>query len=209
MSARNPLTLMKDKVYAARSKAYHVKKITNMDETVDFIYAEITALLSPRYIVDTIKAWIRDLITSKIEQTDYEQLDLWKGDYYWPIKQNQPVWFVDYVDSDGVHQREEYSRQADASARVVSVKQSKAIDIKVEHKSLKRVKQVALTDIGLPEIEQIEDRKDQNIKRAVHERNRFSRYAEVIKPILIANEGWTWGDAVRWLESQGPLPDLG
>jgi len=208
MSARNPLSIIKSRIYASRSKAYHVLGIRDMSATVDFIYSEIMTVLSPSFTVEALKAWIRDLITSKIEQTDYEQLDLWKGDYWWPIKIVQPFWHVDYVTTSGEQCHEEFDREADAHERVASAKREGAAAITLREKKLTSVKEIALADLRLPEIKQIEDRKEANIERAIHERNRFRAYAEVIKPILENNEGWTWGDAVRWLESLGPLPDL-
>ena len=120
MSAKNPLSAIKEKLYEFRRKAYNIKKITDLGETVEYAYTEARALFSPLLFEQAIKGWIRDLFTSKIEQVEHEQLDLWKGEYFWPIKTVEQHWAVEYDDRRGQHHSETFETEAEADARVLT-----------------------------------------------------------------------------------------
>ena len=208
MSAKNPLTILKSTIFAARTRAYHVLRITDMAATVDYIASEVDVMISPTLIREAIKAWIRDMITSKIEQTESAQLDLWKGDFYFPIKRFVDKWALDYTDVDGQKQTEFFDSNTQAQVRASAVADLNATNVKVLLRKIKQTKEIALVDLELDDLAQIEERKEQNIQSAIKERDRFRRYADIVRPILIDHPGWTWGQAVAWLESRGPLPDL-
>lgn len=160
MSVRNPLRIIKEKIRSLERQAYHVRGLRKVDEIAEFVYKGLTDELSPTLLKQVWLSSIVDMLTNKIERLEYEQLDFWRGDYYWPVKRSE--------------------------GRV----------------------QVALSDLTLPDIAQIERRKDANIEAAMRERARFARHVEIIKPLLLANDTWTWGMAVDWLERNGGLPDL-
>jgi len=209
MSAKNPLTTLKSRIYALRTTAYRIKHLTEMGQTVDYIHDELVHTISPKLITDAIKAWIRDLITSKIEQTSHEQLDFWKGDFYYPNHKSEMRWTVDYVGEDGKEETDHFATQSEAQDRAESYSRLGVVVRGVEQRMVKTTTEIHLSDLGVEEIDQIDQRKEANIKRAINELDRFRRYARIIRPILMEHPDWRWGDAVRWLESQGPLPDLG
>lgn len=91
MSIRNPLTAIKNSINSALARAYYVKKLRDTDQTVDFIYKEITDLLHPNMFALMVKALIRDMITSRAEQTNFfsDQPDLFHDlDYQYAFRRN-------------------------------------------------------------------------------------------------------------------------
>jgi hypothetical protein len=80
MSARNPLAIIKGTIYGALDRAYHLRKMRDTGEIVEYIDKEIAEVISPSLLVEARKAWIRDLITSRFEQTECltEQVDLFR-----------------------------------------------------------------------------------------------------------------------------------
>jgi hypothetical protein len=50
-------------------------------------------------------------------------------------------------------------------------------------------------------------RKEANLTAAHHARDDFVRVWSLVGPLLQANEGWVWRDAVNYLEEHGGIPD--
>jgi hypothetical protein len=165
MSARNPLTIIKNQIYASLRRAYFVRGIRVIEEQVRYIWSDVQQQISPTILQDAILSWIRDLVTNKMYQQDNQQLDLWEGDHFFPVK-------ITAADGSVVTEN------------------------------------IPLRDLQLDHISQIEERKQQNIDHATKERDRFSRYVAVIRPVMI-ERACTWGEAVDILKTRGPLPDLG
>lgn len=80
MSARNPLAIIKGTIYSALNRAYHLRKMRDTGEIVAYIDKEIAEAISPGLLAEARRAWIRDLITSRFEQTECltEQVDLFR-----------------------------------------------------------------------------------------------------------------------------------
>jgi hypothetical protein len=80
MSARNPLAIIKGTIYSALNRAYHLRKMRDTGEIVAYIDKEIAEAISPSLLAEARRAWIRDLITSRFEQTECltEQVDLFR-----------------------------------------------------------------------------------------------------------------------------------
>lgn len=78
MSARNPLQIVKSYIYAARTKAYGLKKLRDAEDIAEYCTKEVWDLdvVSPKLKRECFKAWVRDLCTSRIEQADFEKPDL-------------------------------------------------------------------------------------------------------------------------------------
>lgn len=66
---------------------------------------------------------------------------------------------------------------------------------------------VMLGDFSSKEIALISEQKDVNIEAALAERVRWRKAVSVIKPLLDANPGWRWRDAVEYLRGRGALPE--
>jgi hypothetical protein len=80
MSARNPLAIIKGTIYGALNRAYYLRELRDTGEIVEYIDKEIAEVISPSLLVEARRAWIRDLITSRFEQTECltEQVDLFR-----------------------------------------------------------------------------------------------------------------------------------
>jgi hypothetical protein len=163
MSARNPLAIIKGTVYGALNRAYYIRKMRDTGEIVEFIDKEIAEVISPSLLVEARKAWIRDLITSRFEQTECltEQVDLFRD-----------------------------------------------LDFQFAFRKRRKTYQRALGDVSLEEGIALERRKIVNLEAAQKEKDRFDRHWAVIRPLLEANPGWLWRDAVGFLEQSGGLPEL-
>lgn len=95
MSARNPLTIIKGTIWSALNRAYYFRKLRNTSEIVDAIDKEVVELISPSLLVEMRRAWIRDMITSRLEQTDFfkEQPDLFRDlDYQFAFKKGRETY---------------------------------------------------------------------------------------------------------------------
>jgi hypothetical protein len=163
MSVRNPLAIIKGRIYDALNRAYHVRKMRDTGEIVEFIDQEIAEAISPGLLVEARKAWIRDLITSRFEQTECltEQVDLFRD-----------------------------------------------LDFQFAFRKKRKTYQRELGDVNLEEGIALEQRKIANLEAAQREKARFDRHWAVIRPLLEANPGWLWRDAVAFLERSGGLPEL-
>jgi hypothetical protein len=163
MSARNPLTIIKGTIYGALNRAYHVRNMRDTGEIVDYIDKEIADVVSPGLLVEARKAWIRDLITSRFEQTECltEQVDLFRD-----------------------------------------------LEFQFAFRKKRKAYQRVLGDLTLEEGIALERRKIANLEAAQREKARFDRHWAVIRPLLEANPGWLWRDAVAFLERSGGLPEL-
>ena len=163
MSARNPLAIIKGTVYGALNRAYYLHKMRDTGDIVEYIDTEIAEAISPSLLAEARKAWIRDLITSRFEQTECltEQVDLFRDlDFQFAFRKK----------------RETYQR--------------------------------TLGDLNLEEGIALERRKIANLEAAQREKARFDRHWAVIRPLLEANPGWLWRDAVAFLARSGGLPEL-
>jgi hypothetical protein len=80
MSARNPVAIIKDAVLSAYRRAYNIRHLRDTEQIVDYIYAEIDLVVSPKLLVAAVKAWIRDMVNDRLEQTDFfsKQPDLFR-----------------------------------------------------------------------------------------------------------------------------------
>lgn len=82
MSARNPLSVIKDVVYGARRRAYHVKKLRDPNAIAEYCLTEVEAMIDPKLMRQALLAWIRDLCTNRKEQTDFTKPDLFRDYEY-------------------------------------------------------------------------------------------------------------------------------
>lgn len=66
--------------------------------------------------------------------------------------------------------------------------------------------QHSLMKFGIREIEIARKQKRNNIANAQAASQTFNQAADLISPVLQANPGWVWGDAVRHLRKIGGIP---
>jgi hypothetical protein len=80
MSVRNPLTIIKNQIRTASNRAYHVKGMRDTDEIVAYVDEDVQKAIDPKLFKAMRLAWIRDLIISRAEQTEFftERLDLFR-----------------------------------------------------------------------------------------------------------------------------------
>lgn len=64
---------------------------------------------------------------------------------------------------------------------------------------------VALGNFRLPEIDALTKQKRKGIEKDEAEENRWLVAVDMVKPLLVANEEWTWRDAVEHLQMIGTL----
>lgn len=82
------------------------------------------------------------------------------------------------------------------------------LDFQFAFRKKRKSYQRTLGDVNLEEGIALERRKIVNLEAAQREKVRFDRHWAVIRPLLEANPGWVWRDAVGFLARNGGLPEL-
>jgi hypothetical protein len=196
---------VKNQIKAIRRRLYYVRNIKDRDEQLRLCKAELDEVFPEFRRQYQEQAWdyaVLQVLTDPLEQrVTPEPIDLWRGDgYFHPIVDlfwrvtDENGKAIDFVSADDA---KDYMEELQDDGQFAGIEKARV------------VRSVAHADLKLDEARQVGQRKDQNIIAAVAERDRWTTYFRIIEPILIRNPSWTWGQAVDWLETQGPLPDLG
>jgi hypothetical protein len=90
VSARNPLTILNDRIRKLHRTAYYIKKLRVRRKAAEWIRNELRVELTDKFFEDAILGWIEQAISNKMDQTDFHptQADFFTDydDLYFGIK---------------------------------------------------------------------------------------------------------------------------